>query len=221
MNRVLVVAAHPDDELLGSGGTLVKHVDGGDEVHAVVMSEGASSRYDGDMDAELASAADRSAAVLGLSSISLWQLPDQRLDTLPLIEVTQRVEEVVQELRPDFVYTHWPHDVNSDHGVVARATWTACRPYSAPFLRRLAAFETPSSSEWAWPLPETGFRPQLYVDVSETIEVKLKAISCYESELRDYPHPRSVQALRERAAYWGSHVGVAAAEAFMVLRELG
>ena len=220
MNRVLVVAAHPDDELLGSGATLVKHLRSGDEVHALVMSEGASSRYDDGMASELARAAEASAKVLGLTSLSMRRLPDQRLDTTPLLEVTQTVEELVRELRPTTVYTHWPHDVNADHGVVARAAWTACRPYSAPFVHRIAAFETPSSSEWAWPLTETAFSPQLYVDVSETLERKLEALGCYGSELRDYPHPRSEQALRERAAYWGSHVGVPFAEPFVLLRDL-
>jgi LmbE family N-acetylglucosaminyl deacetylase len=110
--------------------------------------------------------------------------------------------------------------VNADHGVVAKAAWIASRPYVVPRLQRFAVYETPSSTEWAWPLPESGFAPTLFVDVSSTLTVKLEAMKCYESEVRNYPHPRSLQALTERAAYWGSRVGRTAAEPFQVLREV-
>ncbi|MGW2571416.1 PIG-L deacetylase family protein [Streptomyces sp. NPDC001537] len=219
MSTVLVLAAHPDDELLGAGGTLARHVRDGDAVHALVLTEGASSRYREGLAEDLAKSAQRSAQVLGLASLELWSLPDQRLDTLPLIDVVQQVETVVDALRPDLVYTHFPGDVNSDHGVVARAAWTACRPYVLPGLRRFAVFETPSSTEWAWSTDDA-FTPSLYADVTRTLQVKLEAMSCYETELRDHPHPRSLRALQERAAYWGSRVGRPAAEPFQVLREM-
>ncbi|RPF38091.1 PIG-L deacetylase family protein [Streptomyces sp. TLI_185] len=220
MNTVLVLAAHPDDELLGVGATLARHVRSGDEAHAVVLSEGASSRSRQGLAEQLAKSANRAAEVLGLSSIDGWSLPDQRLDAIPLIDVVQRVEEVVDALRPDIVYTHFPGDVNTDHGIVARAAWTACRPYVLPELRRFAVFETPSSTEWAWPVDSAAFAPCLYADVTDTLEVKLEAMACYDTELRDYPHPRSLRALQERAAYWGSRVGRLAVEPFQVLREV-
>lgn len=220
MSRVLVVGAHPDDEILGVGGTLAQHVRDGDEVHAVVVADGATSRYRGDMVSVLADSAARAAKVLGLASLRMEGLPDQRLDALPLVEVTQTIEAIVDEVRPRFVYTHFPGDVNADHGVVAKATWVASRPYVAPYLHRFAVFETPSSTEWAWPTDGTGFTPCLFVDITATLEQKLAAMDCYESELRPYPHPRSDQALRERAAGWGSKVGRAAVEAFQVLREV-
>ncbi|MFI9150184.1 PIG-L deacetylase family protein [Streptomyces sp. NPDC053367] len=219
MSTVLVLAAHPDDELLGVGGTLARHVADGDAVHAVVLTEGASSRYRKGLAEDLAKSAHRAAQVLGLTSLRLWRLPDQRLDALPLIEVVQQVEAVADALRPDLVYTHFPGDVNADHGIAARAAWTACRPYVLPRLRRFAVFETPSSTEWGWSA-ETPFTPSLYVDVAGTLELKLEAMSCYDTELRDPPHPRSLPALRERAAYWGSRVGREAAEPFQVLREV-
>lgn len=220
MSTVVVVAAHPDDEVLGSGGTLARHVAQGDEVHAVVLSDGATSRYPSEMTGVLAESAHKAAAVLGLASVRVGELPDQRLDTVPLIEVTNQVEAMLDELRPEFVYTHFPGDANVDHGLTARATWTACRPYVVPRLRRFAVFETPSSTEWAWPLDDGTFRPALFVDVSGTLNDKLAAMECYQSELRDYPHPRSLRALTERAAFWGSKVGCAAAEPFQVLREV-
>lgn len=220
MSRVLVVAAHPDDELLGPGATLAKHVGAGDEVHAVILADGATSRYDAGMADVLADSAQLAGKVLGLSSVTVQSLPDQRLDTLPLVEVTQAVEAVIDQLRPDVVYTHFPGDVNADHGIVARATWTACRPYVVPQLRRFAVYDTSSSTEWAWPLADGAFRPDLFVDVTTTLDVKLAAMECYPSELRDYPHPRSLRALSERAAYWGSRIGRGAIEPFQVLREV-
>jgi LmbE family N-acetylglucosaminyl deacetylase len=215
-----VIGAHPDDELLGAGGTLVRHVLAGDDVHAIVVADGARSRYPTGLAAILEKQAHRAAEVIGFASLQLLSLPDQRLDTVPLIVLTQRLEGVLDEIGPSIVYTHFPEDVNADHGLVARCAWTACRPYRRPQVRKFAVFETPSSTEWAWPLPGTALRPNLFVDVTDTLETKIAAMECYETELRDYPHPRSSRALGERAAYWGSHIGRPAAEPFAVLREV-
>jgi LmbE family N-acetylglucosaminyl deacetylase len=218
--RIVVIGAHPDDELLGAGGTLARHVLAGAEVHAVVVADGAGSRYPGDMMATLEKDARRAGEVIGFATMRFLALPDQRLDVEPLIELTQLLEAELDEIGPQVVLTHFPHDVNTDHGQVAKAAWTACRPYYRRGLRRFAVFETPSSTEWAWPIDGTGFQPTLFVDVAETLDVKTEAMECYESELRDYPHPRSSRALRERAAFWGSQVGLLAAEPFRVLREM-
>lgn len=218
--RVAVIAAHPDDELLGAGGTLARHVRDGDEVHAIVVADGAGSRYPAELISTLEKQANRAAEVIGFTSLQFLSLHDQRLDTVPLIELTQRLEGVLDEIGPGTVYTHFPEDVNDDHRVVARCAWTACRPYARPGLRKFAVFETPSSTEWAWPMPGTDFRPNLFTDVTDTLDVKIAAMECYASELRDYPHPRSSRALREHAAYWGSRIGRLAAEPFVVLREI-
>lgn len=220
MSRVLVIAAHPDDELLGPGGTLARHTAAGDEVHAVILADGATSRYDEAMVGVLAESAERAGKVLGLSSVRVHSFCDQRLDTVPVVELTHVVEEHADDVRPALVYTHFPGDANTDHGRVAQAAWIACRPYVVPDVRRFAVYETPSSTEWAWPLATSTFTPNLFVDVTSSLDTKLDAMSCYPSELRDYPHPRSLEALRERAAYWGSRIGVAAAEAFQILREV-
>ena len=220
MSRVLVIGAHPDDEILGAGGTLAQHVRDGDEVHAVVVADGATSRYSDEMVSVLAESAERAAKTMGFASLRLAGLPDQRLDTLPAVEINQALESVVADLRPQLVYTHFPGDVNTDHGIVARAAWVACRPYVAPFLVRFAVFETPSSTEWAWPYDAVKFAPTLFVDITDTLDQKLAALESYHSELRPYPHPRSDRAIRERAAAWGSKVGRRAVEPFQVLREL-
>ena len=218
--KVVVIGAHPDDELLGAGGTLARHVLAGDEVHAIVVADGAGSRYPPELVSTLEKQAHRTADVIGFASLQFLSFPDQRLDTVPLIELTQRLEVLLDEIGPETVYTHFPEDVNDDHRLVARCAWTACRPYSRPQVRKFVVFETPSSTEWAWPMPGTELRPNLFVDVTGTLEVKIAAMECYETELRDYPHPRSSRALRERAAYWGSHIGRPAAEPFVVLREV-
>jgi len=218
--RVVVIAAHPDDELLGAGGTLARHVRDGDEVHAIIVADGAGSRYPDELVSTLEKQARRAAEVIGFTSLQFLSLPDQRLDTVPLIELTQRLEGVLDEIEPGTVYTHFPEDVNADHRLVSRCAWTACRPYARPQLQKFAVFETPSSTEWAWPMPGTEFRPNQFVDVTDTLGTKIAAMECYETELRDYPHPRSNRALRERAAYWGSHVGRLAAEPLLVLREV-
>jgi len=217
---VVVVAAHPDDELLGAGGTLARHVQDGVEVHAVLMSEGATSRYEVGMGEVLRRSALEAAGHIGFTSISFEALPDQRLDALPLVEITQRLEEILEPLDPTVVYTHFSGDVNSDHAVIARCVWTACRPYRFPRIQVLASFETPSSTEWGDPLGGTPFIPTRFVDVRKTLDTKLAAMDCYQSELRDYPHPRSLRALEERAAYWGSVVGLTAAEPLVLLREI-
>lgn len=219
-SRVVVVCAHPDDELLGAGGTLARHVRSGDEVHAIVVADGGGSRYSDDLTRRLAKDAERAAEVIGFASLRLLELPDQRLDAEPMIDLTQGLERELDNTDPQVVYTHFPADVNSDHQLVAQAAWTACRPYARPGLRRFAVFETPSSTEWAWPLDGAQLQPNLFVDVVATLDTKIAAMECYDSELRGYPHPRSGRALRERAAFWGSQVGLLAAEPFRVLREM-
>jgi len=214
-----VIGAHPDDEILGAGATLARHVRAGDEVHAIVVAQGAGGRAPGEP-TTLEVDARNAAETIGFATLRLQALPDQRLDTVPFLELTQLIESVLDDIGPHVVYTHFPGDVNADHGIVARAAWTACRPFFRPQLRRFAVFETPSSTEWAWPVGDTSLDPNHFVDVTETLEIKIAAMECYQSELRDYPHPRSARALRERAAYWGSRVGRLAAEPFRVLREV-
>lgn len=219
--NVLVIAAHPDDELLGVAGTLRKHVLAGDRVTAVVLSEGASARYESGADTILQRDGKRAAALLGLADLRFLGLPDQRLDTLPLLEVTQKVEAVVDEVRPQIVYTHHWGDANRDHRVVVEAVTIACRPIGDHYPRAMYCFETPSSTEWSLPSIEAAFVPNHFVDVTDTLEDKLAAMACYATELRPAPHPRSLEALRARAAYWGQIITRSYAEAFVLVRSVG
>lgn len=216
--NVLVVAAHPDDEILGVGGTVASHVAKGDRVRLAVMCEGVSSRYSAERDSEIRKQATEAARILGVTDIVLGNLPDQRLDTLPLCEVVKKVEELMTDYPPEVTYTHFAGDVNRDHRVLAEAVLVAARPYVAPSVKEVLMFETPSSTEWSSPALTMPFQPNVYVDVSEFLERKIKAFSCYSAEVRQVPHPRSPEALADRARYWGSIVNRKSAEAFVLVR---
>jgi len=216
--KVLVIAAHPDDELLGVGATVARHVKDGDSAAVLIVSEGASSRYAEGQDSVLRRSAEEAGKVLGIGSIEFLGLPDQKLDAMPILEVVQPVEEAVAHHRPDVVYTHHWGDLNRDHRVVSEAVLVACRPVSPHAPRQLLYFETPSSTEWGLADPGATFAPTLFVDVTATIDAKLEAMACYQTELRPEPHPRSLSALRARAAYWGQFAHTAYAEPFVVAR---
>ncbi len=219
--RLLTVAAHPDDETLGAGGTMAWHAARGDTVWAVVLADGASSRH-GKV-ALQAECAHNAAEVLGIERLVMVGLPDQRLDTLSLLDVITPIEQVIEELQPDVVLTHFPGDVNEDHRLVARAAIVATRPVPGTPVSRVCSFEIPSSTDWAPPIPGSIFAPNLYVDISDSLETKLTAMKAYAqthvSELRPFPHPRSIEALTAYAQRHGAASGLLAAEPFMMLRE--
>jgi len=220
MTRVLVIAAHPDDELLGLGGTVARHAAAGDEVTAVIVSEGATSRYASGADEALRESARAAAAVLGTREPLFLGLRDQYLDAQTILEVIRPVEEAVRSARPDIVYTHHWGDLNRDHRVVSEAVMVACRPVGDGYPPRLYCFETPSSSEWSSTDHSLQFVPNHFVDIAATVDVKLRAMACYQTEVRPAPHPRALESLRARAAYWGQIVSRPYAEAFVLVREV-
>ena len=225
-SSVLVVAAHPDDEILGCGGTMARLTREGHEVRIAILAEGMSSRYAHREDADprqlqhLHARAQQAADKVGAKEVVLCKLPDNRLDTVPLLEVVKQVEELVARFRPEVIYTHHPGDLNVDHGVVHRAVLTATRPVPGQCVKEIYAFEVPSSTEWAFQRLEPLFRPSVFVDITETLETKIEALTCYDTETRKFPHPRSAEALRAIAKRWGSVVGLPAVEAFELIRSV-
>lgn len=219
--RVLTVAAHPDDETLGAGGTMAWHAARGDTVWVCVLTDGVTSRHDRVQLQE--ECARRACDTLGVERLILVGLPDQRLDTLCLLDVISPIEQCIEDFGPDVVLTHFGGDVNEDHRLVARATMVATRPVAGSTVRRVCAFEIASSTDWAPPIPGSVFTPNLYVDISDTLETKLTAMKAYadtfHSEVRPYPHPRSMEALTAYAQRHGVAAGLLAAEPFMLLRE--
>lgn len=223
-NRVLVLAAHPDDEVLGCGATIARLAREGAEVHIAILGEGITSRYGKEEKADrkllekLHAASRRVATLLGAKDLSLHNLPDNKFDTVPLLDVVKIIEKVVKEVQPRVLYTHHASDLNIDHGITARAVLTATRPVAGCPVRELLAFEVPSSTEWAFQQYEPAFRADVFMDVQATIEAKIKAMELYEGETRPFPHPRSGEALRAIARRWGSVAGVEYAEAFSLVR---
>jgi LmbE family N-acetylglucosaminyl deacetylase len=212
---VLAIVAHPDDEVLGCGGALALHVDAGDTVAAVIACEGESLRY-GVGKVNQADHIRAAAKTLGLHAVHQLGFADQRLDTLSLVELITPLEKVLCETKPQIVYCQYGGDINRDHYVLFQAVLVATRPVT-DCIKTIYAFETASSTEWAYPRT---FLPDTWVDISTTLERKIQAMACYQSEVREYPHPRSLESLRHRAAYWGNQVCVPAAEVFMTVRQI-
>lgn len=212
---VLVIGAHPDDEVLGTGGSMAKFAENGAEVHVLIVTEGTTTQYD---DPELIEAKRQHtracADELGVKETHFGDLPDMKLDELPHVEVNAVIEDVIQEVGPDIVFTHSRREVNRDHVEVHDSTLVATRPGSG--VETVLAYETPSSTEYH--PSQSGFEPDLFVDISETLNTKVEAFEQYESEVREFPHPRSGEALRALARTRGMASGVPAAECFDILR---
>ncbi len=225
MHSVLVVAAHPDDEILGCGGTLAAHAARGDTVHVLIVAEGATSR-DARRNPEsrkrdvanLQAAASRAASVIGANEPRTLGLPDNRLDSLPLLDIIKPIEAIVRAVAPQTVYTHHAGDLNIDHRIVHQAVVTACRPLPGSPVNAIYAFETVSSTEWQ--TAGEGFRPHRWVDIEPYLGNKLRALEAYEVEMRPFPHARSFEAVKALAHTRGASAGLNSAECFMVVREV-
>lgn len=219
--RVAVIVAHPDDEVLGAGGTIARHAALGHDVHPVFLADGVGARGADAIAAERRAAAGRGAAkLLGAHPPRFLGFPDNRLDTVALLDVIQSLERVLAEIDPGVVYTHHGGDLNIDHVICHRAVLTACRPQPQCRVRRIYAMEVASSTEWGTTGTAQAFLPTHFVDISEHAAVKRRALEAYAEEMRDFPHARSYAAVEAHDRARGAAVGLAAAEAFMVLRQI-
>lgn len=220
-NTVLVVAAHADDEVLGCGGTLAKHVAAGDKVHVIFMADGVTSRGGAGQDdlVHRQQATEKAQQILGISSMTFLGLPDNRLDSLPLLDIVQSLETLIGKRQPKIIYTHHYGDLNVDHRLVHQAVMTACRPLPGSTVREILAYEVLSSTEWTSP-GLAPFLPNLFVDISTQMEIKMQALEAYALEMHAPPHSRSTEHVRCLAKHHGYCMGVDAAEAFMVIRAL-
>lgn len=225
--RVLVVAAHPDDEVLGCGGVICRHIAKGDMVSILILGEGITARDalpDAEMRTEqprsLREAAIAAAKVMGVTNLLFESLPDNRFDSLDLLDVIKLVERVKERAQPDIVYTHHAGDLNIDHRVTHQAVVTAFRPLPGEKVKAVYAFEVSSSTEWQTLDGAQPFVPDYYVEITGFLEKKLEALACYKRELRPFPHPRSLEAVEASSRAAGVQVGVVAAERFRTLRAI-
>ncbi len=228
MNRsILILAAHPDDEVLGIGGTIARHAALGDSVHIVIAAEGATSRdavrdvqsRQAEID-ELQSASHKAAAELGALSVRFLGCPDNRSDSIDRLELTKAIECVVSEVQPHTIYVHHCGDVNIDHRRLHEAAFTACRPQPGHPVKRILSFETASSTEWTPPGSLPPFLPNVFINIEAYWPQKKAALQAYQQEMQDWPNSRSIAAIEHFNRWRGASVGVGMAEAFMLLREV-
>jgi LmbE family N-acetylglucosaminyl deacetylase len=226
MKRVLVVAAHPDDEMLGCGGTLVRLSDLGARIRVVFLAEGSTCRFAFE-DIESKDAQDtikqrnefaiQALNHIGIEDVRFYNKPCGRLDTQPIIDLGKIVETEISDFNPDVIFTHSEHDANNDHCLTFQAVLQATRPGAQNKVATVLSFEIPSSSEWRF---TQSFVPNVFIDIDRTIQTKISAFALYKSETKDYPFPRSDEGLEVFAKMRGMQSGCRHAEAFVLIRSI-
>ena len=227
MSKILIVAAHPDDEVLGCAGTMARKISEGHEVFSIILGRGVVSRFNGQISRDVVATAiaDLNQSIssvanhIGFSDTWVYDFPDNRFDSVDLLDIIKTIEKVKDEVRPDSVYTHFCNDLNIDHSITHRAVLTACRPMPDETVKNIYSFESRSSTEWMYN-SQSQFKPNKFVNIGEFIDIKMDALKLYESEMRPYPHPRSLEAVKILSQYRGSCVGVEFAEAFELVRSI-
>ncbi|WP_078126008.1 PIG-L deacetylase family protein [Leptospira alexanderi] len=230
MNKkiILTVAAHPDDEILGCGATMARLSEEGYEIHILILAEGLTSRENTrDRNSklkelgELSQTASKASEVIGAKSIEVLDFPDNRMDSIDRLDVIKVIERKIQEIRPQIIFTHYKNDLNIDHRVTSDSVITACRPYPKQVVKELYFFEVPSSTEWQVGNQSETFNPNYFVSINEAqMQKKVDALNIYKSEMREFPHVRSIEAINALVNWRGASIGVNMAEAFVVGRKL-
>lgn len=215
----LIIAAHPDDEVLGCGG-LIKKLSNQEDFYVVILSGGADTRYEKSMENVLRENAIKANEILGTKEVFFEDLPNQKMDIIPILEVTQIIEKYITKLKPDRVFTQHIGDLNKDHQVVAEATFTATRPIVGQTVKEVYSYNVPSSTEWNLVEDRNNFIPNIFINIKEQVNSKIDAMKYYESECRPYPHPRSPESLKAHSNYWGLVSGYEYAEPFKLIRKL-
>ncbi len=226
MSKIIIsIVAHPDDEVLGCGGTISRFASEGCKVYTVILGEGITSR-DASRDRHkreeeirtLKKQVEDANNILGVKKIYTFDFPDNRFDTVPLLDIIKTIEKIKCDVKPDVVFTHHQGDLNIDHQLTFKAVMTACRPAKDESVKEIYSFEIPSSTEWNAPSSLTYFMPDYFVNINKSLEAKINALKEYKTELRDFPHPRSLKAVELNAKQWGVKMGFEAAEAFKTIR---
>ena len=222
MESILVIAAHPDDEVLGCGGTIAKFSNFGHEVNVAFLSDGEKSRNllskkieDKKISIRKTSAI-KASKILRINKPTFLTYPDNQLDIIPLLKVIQSIEKLIKKYKPGIVFTHHGGDLNIDHVIANKAVITACRPEYTSSVNKIFFFEVPSSTEWNFNHNIESFRPNWFENIDEYLKLKMQALDCYNDEIREWPHPRSVKGVEVLSQYRGATVGYNAAESFVL-----
>ena len=210
--NILIIAAHPDDEVLGMGGT-IKKLSKKNKIHLCVVSEGASAQYDDNKMIQIRkNSCIESGKILGISSYTFLDFPDMQLDSIPHLEINKKLEKVIKKIDPYVVYTTPSNDFNLDHQKVFESTLVVTRPISSN-VKRLLCYEIPTYTKFP-------FNPSVYVNISKEIKLKIKAFQCYKSEIKKFPHPRSIESIKNLSKLRGMESGLDHAESFSLIREI-
>lgn len=221
--KILIIAAHPDDEVLGCFGTVARLIKENDyEAYTLILGEGKTSR-DEKREVEnkkeelevLNNEISNANNVIGIKKVFVETFPDNRFDSVDLLDIIKAISKVKEEIKPDIIFTHYENDLNIDHQITYKAVITATRPMADETVKEIYSFEVLSSTEWNYPL---SFVPDTHFDISTTIDLKIEAMKEYESELCDYPHPRSLEGIELNAKYNGMRVGKKYVESFKSVR---
>jgi len=223
--NILVIAAHPDDEVLGCGGTLSKFSKIGYKINVAFFSDGVSARNFKNTKTvneilKRKKSCQKAAKILGIKKIDFFELPDNQFDTVPLLKIVKLVEELIKKYSPSIIFTHYDNDLNIDHRTISKAVMTATRPYPKSPVKKLLFFEIPSSTEWNFSSKPKNFSPNYFVEIDKNLKTKIKAIKCYSQELRKWPHPRSLEGIKNLAKIRGAACGSKTAESFILAREI-
>lgn len=218
--NVLVLAPHPDDEVLGCGGTISRHTAAGDSVYVMVATRGTPELYSDEAVDKVRAEARRAHSLLGVVETRFFDFPAPALDTVPRYRLAGAVSDCIREFQPDVLYVPHHGDIHSDHFHLHQAGLVAARPLEGMPVRRILAYETLSETEWAPPQMDAVFYPTVFIDVSEFLQRKLEAMSCFESQVKEPPNARSLRNITALAHYRGATVACEAAEGFMLIREI-
>jgi LmbE family N-acetylglucosaminyl deacetylase len=219
--RILVIAPHPDDEVLGCGGTIARLSESGHEVHVAIVTSGREPRFTAESITRVRNEAHAAHALLGVAKTHWLGQPAAELDTVPSADLNRALEELIQLVSPDTVFVPFAGDIHLDHQLVFRSSLVAMRPRSASYPARILAYETLSETNWSAPCDTASFIPNVSIDIGATLDRKIAAFRCYESQQVRFPHERSTAALGALATLRGATVHRDAAEAFLLIREVG
>lgn len=220
MSKVLVFAPHPDDEILGCGGTMIKHIEAGDEVYVCIATKGCMPLFSTESVNKTRSEALECHKSIGVKKTFFLDFPAAMMEKVERYEMNGKILDVIKEVQPDKVFIpHWG-DMQKDHQMLAEACMVALRPKYEPKAKAIYSYETMSETAWNAPNVQNEFIPNVFVDISDTLNKKIKALSVFKSQLSEFPDARSLEAVEALAKYRGALMHFKAAEAFMLIRQL-